>query len=100
MKTSFYIATALLISLAILSSCERVSGVKGEIVKNCTGSYLKIEDTNLRICNSKLVADLPDGSLVKASYKEPKICKADEEIVCMMYYEYDADIEITKVELR
>ena len=90
--------SSLIASLFLFNTCEKVAGVKGEIDKDCTGSYLRIEDTDLRICNSNSVKDYPSGTQVKVTYSNTESCKKSNEIVCLMYREYDGDIYIKKID--
>lgn len=99
-KLEFRLITLFFAGSFVMSGCYRVAGVKGEIERNCTGVYLKIEDTFLRICNTASVVAYADGALVKASYTDADQCSADGDIVCAMYFPNDGRIDIKKVDYR
>lgn len=79
-------------------SCSKES--KTAIVhKNCTGSYLVIDDKMNRICNFEVLADHEEGEEVHITYEVIGSCERyDSLIICMMAFPYDQDIEVTSIE--
>lgn len=88
----------ILVVLALLvfaTSCKK--NVEGaEVVRDCTGTYLRIENEDLKVCNSEILDGYLEGEKVNAKYKKVQDC-ADEGAVCMLYHEYSASIEISNV---
>ncbi len=88
----------ILVVLALLvfaTSCKK--NVEGaEVIRDCTGTYLKIGNEDFKVYNIEILDDYPEGSTVNAHYK--KIPEFEEEgAVCMLYHEYSASIEIYSV---
>ena len=53
-----------------LFSCQKVKNESMTIVKHCTGSYLRFNEKNYRICNSEKVLLFTDGTEVIATFKK------------------------------
>ena len=63
------------------------------VVKNCTGTYLRIDQKDYLVCNREKLADIPEGKVVKAIYGKIVDCNADW-IVCAMVYPNYGTIEV------
>ena len=81
-------------------SCKKGNNVDATVIRDCTGTYLRINSSDYKVCNKSKLAKFEDGEAVNATFKvvtEGK-CEADEDIVCMMYHEFKEKIVVTKVE--
>lgn len=86
----------------VLSSfaCKKANNLDATVVRDCTGTYLRVNTTDYKVCNKSKLKSYDDGQLVNATFKivtEGK-CEADDEIVCMMAHEYKSKIIVTKVD--
>lgn len=83
--------------LIVVASCDHKSKKNSIVIKDCTGSYLQIDGSDFRICNQSKVEHIPSGTEVVAVFRSSSTCEADNEIVCLMYHEYEDDIRISKI---
>jgi hypothetical protein len=83
---------------AILS-CKKVANVEATIVRDCTGTYLRFDSKDYRVCNHDKLASYPDGKKLVVSFKKVNQCNgsAADEIVCYMFHENEGWIEVLKV---
>ncbi len=82
----------------ILLSCS--DDIEGEmiVIKDCTGSYLRFNDKDYRICNFEIVDDFEDGTEVKASFTEIESCSAYDNVnICDMLHINEGWITVTKI---
>lgn len=87
------------VSIAFLS-CSSISkneAETGNIVRDCTGTYIRIAGKgDFLVCNDKLIKDKKDGEKLNVSYEMTKDCSERDGIVtCMMYHENKGLIKIT-----
>lgn len=94
-----YLITILFLSVALsVFACGKKKLTKVEVVKDCTGSYLRTAGKDYLVCNESKLANFQSGATVNASYKSVTNCKEHEnKIVCMMFHEHAGIIEITAI---
>jgi hypothetical protein len=81
--------------LVLTTSCKK--NLEGaEVVRDCTGTYLRIDDEDFKVCNDEILDDYTEGASVNVRYKKVQDCE-DDGAVCMLYHRYSASIEITEV---
>ncbi len=68
-----------------------------QVVRDCTGTYLRINKKDYHVCNIERIATYADGQTIKAAFKKIGECEKQPEIVCMMFHENEGWVEITKV---
>ena len=81
-------------------ACKKANNIDATVVRDCTGTYLRVNTTDYKVCNKAKLKSHDDGELVNATFKiinEGK-CESDEDIVCMMYHEFKEKIVVTKVD--
>lgn len=94
----------LLSSIAVLSLLMACSKDKLEqditVVKDCSGSYLKIDGEDYLICNHDIVENHEDGAIVDASYEIVVDCPStnDTSFVCMLYHQHEGLILVSSIE--
>ena len=70
----------------------------GTIVRDCTGTYIRVEGKDYLVCNFKKIQNYKEGSKAKVSYEIPKECPEFDGIaVCMMYHEHVGMIRILSI---
>ncbi|MFN3021053.1 hypothetical protein ACK1KB_08715 [Chryseobacterium sp. TY3] len=89
-----------LIVVSILLSCASQlsnSSETGNIVRDCTGTYIRIAGKgDFLVCNDTLIKDKKDGEKLNVNYEMTKDCNERDGIVtCMMYHEHKGLIRIT-----
>jgi hypothetical protein len=78
-------------------SCKKdVTNGNATIVRNCTGTYLRIDGNDYLVCNSEKLKSFSDESSVSVSYETIESCDQNG-VVCMMYYEHEGIVRVTKV---
>jgi hypothetical protein len=94
MKYSIIILFIGILTLA----CAKKNGVEASITRDCTGTYIRIQDKDYLVCNINSVAEYNEGDKVKVSYKVVTDCPEKEGLmVCMMYHENEGMVRILKV---
>lgn len=89
-------------AVSVLAACNSVppkKSAEATVVRDCTGTYLRINSNDYLVCNSGVLKDYQEGSKVKANYSKTTYCPEKEgQIVCMMYHENKGMINIHKIE--
>jgi hypothetical protein len=96
MKNAIFIF-ATIASLA-LSSCKVLED-KSTVIRDCTGTYLRINSKDYHICNPEAIASVAAEKEITAQYVKLKECNgsAKDGMVCMMYHENEGWIEVKKI---
>ena len=90
--------TILILGVVVLfASCTKVINQEMMVVKDCTGSYLRLNEKDYHICNIDIVDDIEDGSVVRASFIKIDNCSESDEVICMMYHANEGWIEVTNI---
>jgi len=84
-------------SLFVLSSCSKdFISVDAIVEKNCTGTYLKINDKFSYVCNQEILASYTNGQAINLSYKTLEGCsKAPNS--CNLNFSYDGTVEVKEI---
>ncbi len=98
MKFSVYIATVFF--LLTIFACKKECHETTTVVKDCTGTYLRWDGKDYRVCNLEKVVSFANGETVTATFKRINNCNGsgDEEIVCAMVHANEGWIEVKKIE--
>ena len=85
-------------SILLLASCGKVKR-NAEIDRDCTGTYLRLNNRDYMICNPEMVNSYADGSPIKVKYNTISECAPSDPniIVCEMYHKYFGHVEITEI---
>lgn len=85
-------------SLFVFASCSKdFLQVDAIVEKNCTGSYLKINDNFFYVCNSEKVASYTSGQAISVSYEALEGCKSKGTPTCDLNFNYEGIIEIKEI---
>ncbi|WP_317897316.1 hypothetical protein [Aurantibacillus circumpalustris] len=90
----------LFILVLLLFSCKKNDCIKAELVKDCTGTYIRIDGKDYQVCNLEKVSAFNNGAKITVSYKKITECKgtAADQIVCLMLHANEGWIEVLKIE--
>lgn len=96
-KSALYVFIA--ISLFALPACNKIKNQTTTVVRDCTGTYIRYEGIDYRVCNLEKVAPFADGATVKTSFKKLKECNGsgDTAVVCAMLHENGGWINVDKI---
>lgn len=85
--------------LTTFTACNKEI-VKVEILKDCTGSYIRLKNgQDLKVCNSESLDPYATGTKLKVSYDKLEQCFGlVEEPICEMAHSFEGVIEITKIQ--
>ncbi len=90
----------LLISLPAIAalSCNKVQERQMIVVRDCTGTYLRLNQKDYQVCNTSATDMFAAGTLVKASFKSIEGCSQAPQFVCELYHPSDGWIKIVHIE--
>ncbi|WP_207426216.1 hypothetical protein [Pedobacter sp. SYSU D00535] len=92
----------LLLVLGILNvHCKEEAAETGEqkvqVIKDCTGDYLRSAAGDLLICNSDAVAAFRNGDFVKARFNQVARCPEKSQLNCELLHENKGLIEVKEI---
>lgn len=89
--------SALLILLT-LSSCNKTTR-NGKINRDCTGTYLELNDKDYLICNPTMTDSYQDGSSVKVKFESELSCPSNSgSFICELYHKNYGFVKITEIQ--
>lgn len=93
MKKIIFIATT--ITLLTLVACKKEKNETITVVRDCTGTYLRLNGKDYNVCNFERVASFPDGVSVIATFRKIKNCTS--RAVCHIFHENEGWIHVEKI---
>jgi hypothetical protein len=92
MKNLFYI-----LFILITISCKKINK-QVTVVRDCTGTYLRLDEKDYHVCNLEKIATFNDGAIITASFKKISVCNgsAVNSAVCSMLHKNEGWVEVTK----
>jgi hypothetical protein len=87
------------ITSMFIFGCSKPQENEMKVVRDCTGTYLQVNNKDYRVCNLEKVENFADGVSVKASYRSLTECNgsANGQIICMMYHQHEGWIEVLTI---
>lgn len=79
------------------SECRANGGYSGpvQIIKNCTGAYIRYLGKDYRVCNDELLKYYADGSQASVTFSPAGDCSQGDRYLCNMYYFYEETVTIS-----
>jgi len=71
--------------------------VDAVVEKNCTGSYLKIDNKYYYVCNQSMISSYASGQSISVSYEVLEGCAGLSTPACDLKFNYDSIIEIKEI---
>jgi hypothetical protein len=93
MKTNILLLS---FALAFSSSCKKVECHPATVLRDCTGTYLKIGAKEYFVCNPGKIASYSENSIINVDYKLSEGCD-DGQIHCEMLRLSDGRLLIKSV---
>ncbi len=89
----FYIA-ALFFSLSF-TSCDKnkTEDILMTVNRNCTGTYLQVDDKEHLVCNPEVLMDIPVGTSILIDYTPINDC-ITPGVICQLAYYHDGGIQV------
>lgn len=98
MKKNIQLGAISLLLLAISISSCRKKAQNGRIDRDCTGTYLELNDNDYFICNSEMTDSFQDGSSVQVKFKKLNECPpASVSFSCEMYHPSVGFVEVIEI---
>ena len=98
MKPTLYLITLLLI--LTFCSCKKEVAKNATVIKDCTGTYLRLNGKDYKVCNFDKVSSFQNGVNVSVNFTELKQCDNPANIIptCYMLHQFDSWIEIESIQ--
>lgn len=96
----------ILLVIAILGltqvSCKKEKFVQAAIARDCTGTYLRVDGKDYRVCNLEMTDKFQNGQPVNVTFTKMKECNKSGNFapICYLYHQYDSFVEVLKIEKR
>ena len=88
---------SLLVIILLISACGKITR-NGKIVRDCTGTYLKLNNKDYLICNPAIASSFADGSQVQVKFQHVSDCPNDpNQVMCELYHHRYGFVQITKI---
>jgi hypothetical protein len=97
MKSVLYITTAIL--LFTFCACTKESGKTAIVVKDCSGTYLRVDGKDYHVCNLEKTDPFADSATVTVVFKSIAECNgsAKDAVICFMLHENEGWIEVEEI---
>ncbi len=82
--------------LITTSSFKVAPSHRGKIMRNCIGTYLRINHANYLVCNDAILSLYETGKMVSVRFEHIK-CQEPVGEVCTLYFKSNGSIKITRV---
>ena len=84
--------------LFTMFACNKEKCKSMTVVKDCTGTYLRLDGKDFHVCNEEKLSSFSSGTTITASFKTIENCKAlEEKFVCKMYHKNEGWIEVVNL---
>lgn len=86
--------------LAINITCTSIlpASEKATVVRDCTGTYLRVATKDYLVCNNTILKNYKEGAEVTAKFAKTDSCpEFNDKAVCMMYHENEGTVRISEV---
>lgn len=81
------------IFLLSFNSCQKEKDQEALVFRNCTGTYVLINNQNYKVCNANFLAKINDNTTLFISYKCIDYC-TDDNPECLMLFPFESYINI------
>ncbi|MEO5943889.1 MAG: hypothetical protein ABIP30_02715 [Ferruginibacter sp.] len=97
MKTILYIIIFCL--LQVLVSCKKDSNTNGIIIKDCTGTYLRLNGNDYKVCNLEKITSFLSDTNVRVTFKQLQGCDGSGNFTptCYLLHQYIGWVEIEDI---
>lgn len=93
--------TILIFALLTFTACKKKHTTSALVIRDCTGTYLRVDSKDLPVCNPEVLSDEENGTSLVAVYKKvgDSKCEARDMPYCMMVHPYEVGewIRVTRI---
>lgn len=80
----------------VSGNCSK-PGTRAIVDRNCSGTYLQMNEYYFQVCNAGWLEGYETGDQVHVTFRETGGCKDTDGPICFIAVEYDASIELLSV---
>ena len=84
-----------MLGIFLLGSCGITQEMQGTIVKDCTGTYIRHNNIDYKICNESEIGTAYVDQRITVNYSEVKECKNVSS--CPIYHPAAKNIKVKKI---
>jgi hypothetical protein len=94
-----YISIAISALLIVATGCEDEIAKGMAIVRDCTGTYLRQDNNDFKVCNPEKIESYADGQIIQATFSNAKECENSsvDDYICNLYHPFEEVIVIKNV---
>ena len=85
-----------LIFCFVFYSCKKEELLEAIVIRDCTGTYLRVDKLDYAVCNLSSLTSYEDGSAVRVSFTRLSECSPNA-IACMMLHPNEGYVKVTGV---
>lgn len=85
-----------LIFCFVFYSCKKEELLEAIVIRDCTGTYLRVDKLDYAVCNLSSLTSYEDGSAVRVSFTLLSECSPNA-IACMMLHPNEGYVKVTGV---
>ena len=85
-----------LIFCFVFYSCKKEELLEAIVIRDCTGTYLRVDKLDYAVCNLSSLTSYEDGSSVRVSFTRLSECSPNA-IACMMLHPNEGYVKVTGV---
>lgn len=99
MKKTKLLIMLLFGSALFITACCKKPKESATLIRDCTGTYLRVNGKDYQVCNIEKVNDFSDGASVHASYNVISECNgsAKDQYTCQPLRASDGWVEIIRI---
>ncbi|MFT7344164.1 MAG: hypothetical protein ACI9XP_000747 [Lentimonas sp.] len=97
--TSIIILGTLLIFCTLTISCKKERNVEATIITDCTGTYLRFDSKDYKVCNLEKTENYTHKQTVEVTFKKMVECDGSGNILatCFLNHPFEAWAQVIKI---
>lgn len=97
LKKNIFVGVFAVLFAMTMVSCSK-GYQKATIDRDCTGTYIQLNDKDYFVCNPEMVSSYDEGSEIKVKFNSKSTCPQDpNQNICEMYHMNYGIVEITEI---
>ena len=81
---------------ATLFSCDKEKNQSATIIRDCTGTYLRIDSKDYLVCNIEKTNEFEENDSVVVTYRAINDCSSNGA-VCLLYHKNEGPVKVYKI---
>ncbi|MCI5059378.1 MAG: hypothetical protein MRY83_24915 [Flavobacteriales bacterium] len=79
-------------------ACKKEKNVSSEVIRDCTGTYLRLDEKDYKVCNIDILEGYESETNIIATFKKTNNCDDPEVAVCLLYHPFEHYIKIQSIQ--